>query len=196
MSDIYQVRKEMGEYYLNVAQNEDLKKEFDLIKKINAELFDAIPFPVIFTDVDPYENAEQMRERVKSEKVIYIYTEYSGHPYLTKEENSVGRAVHDVYAHLVCGCPFSFQGEYNAYLEQRKHYPEEVWSVLFAEIPMQTSAFFYNKSFDYDQKTFQAPECFMKVMEQFKKDYSNNAIFEYKNKKLKMKEGYLHEIKN
>lgn len=157
-------------------ENEFVRLAFEEIKKVNKFLFEQIPFPVIFTNEDTYKTAKEMRKRVMQEGKIYIYTEFEGHPYLSKEENAIGRAVHDIFAHLVCGCPFDFQGEYNAFLEQSKYYPEWVFGVLFGEIPAQTSAYYYKGNFTYKQRAIEAPKKWIELTKGLKKDYSENSI--------------------
>lgn len=182
---IEEIRYIIGKEYVETPKGgfkheEDkfVEEAYRTITAINKRLFEAIPFPVVFTSVDPYKTAKEMRERVMKEKVIYIYTEFGGHPYLSQEENNIGRAVHDVFAHLVCGCPFTFVGEYNAYLEQREYYPEWVWGVLFAEIPAQTCAYYYKGSFDYDQRAIEAPRHWMTLTEPLKRDYSHHSVLQ------------------
>lgn len=181
------------EYVEGTFENEEtdiVREAFEEISKVNRELFARIPFPVIFVDEDPYKSAKDMRERVMKEQVIYIFTVFGGHPYLDQESNNMGRAVHDVWAHLVCGCPFTFEGEYNAYLEQRKYYPEWTWRVLFAEIPAQTCAFYYQGivgdktselytgvgNFDYTQRAIEAPQEWLDMCLPLQRDYSHNAV--------------------
>lgn len=151
---------------------------FKEIAAVNRELFDLIPYEVVFTSDDIYSSAKEMRERVQKEGIIYIYDGWSGHPLLTLEENLIGRAVHDIFAHLVCGCPFNFEGEYTAYLEQRKWYPDWTWDVLFAEIPAQTAAFYYNgNSHDFNQLAIAAPSRWMELGNLLElQDYSHNSI--------------------
>jgi hypothetical protein len=153
---------------------------FKEINRVNRELFDFIPYKVVFTSDDVYSSATEMRKRIQEENVIYIYDGWSGHPLLSLEDNLVGRAVHDVFAHCVCGCPFTFEGEYSAYLEQRKWYPEWTWDVLFAEIPAQTAAFYYNgNSHDFNQRAIAAPKLWMNMTEQLElQDYSTNSILD------------------
>jgi hypothetical protein len=182
-----EIRFKVGSEYVNTEilpkENSDfVKKAYDVFKQKNAELFGKIEelgLKVIFTSDDAYKTAKEMRERVLKENVIYIYTEGSEHEYLTPEENWRGRAVHDVFAHLVCGCSFTAQGEYNAYLEQRKHYPAWTWGVLFAEIPAQTSAFYYKGEFTYKQRAFEAPQHWQDAFEVLKTDYRENSILGY-----------------
>lgn len=175
-----QVRFEIGKSYTHdsfASENSDfVRKAYRKIVEINKKLFQQVPYKVVFTENDTYSSAKEMRERVQKEGVIYIYKGGEPNQYMTSEENWIGHAVHDVFAHLVCGCPFNFIGEYNAYLEQRKHYPEWTWRVLFAEIPAQTSAYYYNGNFNYNQRAIEAPVEWLEMCEQFKKDYSHNSI--------------------
>lgn len=158
--------------------DEHVKAAFNEISRINAELFNMIPYEVYFTTEDMYTSAKQMRERVVADGVIHIYTGWSGHPLLTQEQNNIGRAVHDVFAHLVCGCPFNFEGEYSAYLEQRKWYPEWTWDVLFAEIPAQTAAYYVNgNSHDFAQRAIAAHPYWMHLCNGLElPNYSHNSV--------------------
>jgi hypothetical protein len=174
------VKAMIGAEYVNgvfSSENSDfVGMAYREIARINAELFKLIPYEVEFTDDDPYESAKQMRGQVSSTGKIRIYTGWSGHPFLTQEENNISRAVHDVLAHMVCGCPFNFVGEYNAYLTQREYYPEWTWAVLFAEIPAQTCAYYYSESFDFHQRAINAPSHWLKWCESLKRDYSANSV--------------------
>lgn len=174
------IKMTIGSEYVNgyfLGENGEFVEEaYKEIARINEILFEKIPFKVVFTEDDSYKSAKEMRDRVQKEKVIYIYKGNSEHEFLTPEQNWKGRAIHDVFAHLVCGCPFSFQGELNAYYEQRKHYPEWVWNVLFAEIPAQTSAYYYCGNFEFKQRAIIAPRHWQIMSESLKKDYSENSI--------------------
>lgn len=176
------IRQIIGDAYLNGEfdneNSEFVRLAFKKIVRINKELFKHIPYKVIFTEEDHYTSAKEMRERVVREGVIYIYSGWSGHPFLTQEENNIGRAVHDVFAHMVCGCPFTFEGEYTAYLEQRKYYPQWTWGVLFAEIPAQTASYYANKkSHDFPQRAVHMPSSIMELAELLElEDYSKNAV--------------------
>ncbi len=179
-SPVIDVRMVLGRNYIegnySSENSERVKEHFRIIAEVNAELFDLIPFEVIFTEEDMYQSAREMRERVVAENTIYIYKGGIEHPFLTPEENLKGRAVHDVFAHLVCGCPFSFKGELNAYYEQRNYYPREVWATLFAEIPMQTAAFYYANGYDFPQRAIEATQTEMNLVEHLKHDYSSNSV--------------------
>jgi hypothetical protein len=177
------IKHRIGEEYLHRTQGieentEFIKDAFIEINRINRELFDLIPYQVRFTSRDIYKSAAHMRERVQRDGFIYIYDGWGGHPFLTQEENNIGRAVHDVWSHLVCGCPFSFEGELTAYYEQRKHYPEWTWDVLFAEIVGQTCAYYSNnQSHDFNQRAIAAPSKWRLLADVcILPDFSHNSI--------------------
>lgn len=178
------IRNIIGQEYLHrkmvVMQEETMIVEaaFKEISRVNRELFDMIPYQVRFTSRDVYKSAAHMRKRVQDDGFIYIYDGWGGHPFLTQEENNIGRAVHDVFAHCVCGCPFTFEGEYTAYLEQRKWYPKWVWDVLFAEIPAQTAAYYSNgNNHDFNQRAIVAPKRWLELADMLElQDYSHNSI--------------------
>jgi hypothetical protein len=174
------VRMVLGRNYVEgiyeTENSKQVEQDFRTIVEVNRELFKHIPYEVIFTDKDMYASAKEMREKVTRSGKIYIYNGWSGHPFLTQTENNIGRAVHDVFAHMVCGCPFSFQGELNAYYTQREYYPESVWNTLFAEIPMQTAAYYYTGSHDFLQRAIRATDQEMQLVEHLKKDYSKNSV--------------------
>lgn len=179
------IRHTIGQDYLVGVRNvldensEHVQAAFEEISRVNRELFDLIPYEVVFTKQDVYSSAKEMREEVLRTNTIYIYTEWSGHPILSQFDNNIGRAVHDVFAHLVCGCPFTFEGEYTAYLEQRKYYPQWTWDVLFAEIPAQTAAYYVNGSHDFDQRAIAAPKHWMNLADNLKlQDYSHNSVLD------------------
>lgn len=179
------IKHVLGQQYITrtigVRDHMDIEVQdaFTEINRVNKELFAMIPYEVIFTDKDVYSSAREMREQVQATGKIYIYTGWGGHPILTQEDNNVGRAVHDVFAHLVCGCPFTFEGEYTAYLEQRKWYPQWTWKVLFAEIPAQTAAYYYMGSHEFDQRAIMAPLSWMALAENLElENYSHNSILD------------------
>lgn len=179
--DDNEVIKLLGDFYVNgkieSENNKKVEDSFRIMAQINHEIFKEIPYKVIFTEKDVYKSAREMRERVVEENVMYIYTGNSEHQFLTEQENWEFRAVHDVFAHMVCGCPFTFKGEFNAYLEQRKLYPKSIWGVLFGEIPMQTSAYYYKGSFDFKQRAIEAhPDLVKYFEERFVHDYSKYSV--------------------
>lgn len=127
-------------------------RAFDAYQEHSAKIFRLIEIPVLFVDYDPYPDAETMRQRVVSERRMEITTIGSDHPLLTPEDNVKGRAVHDLLAHIVCGCPFDGHGEFNAYEAQAALYPISTRPLLFSEIVAQACYFLTYGSFLDRQK--------------------------------------------
>jgi hypothetical protein len=179
---MFKVKYLIGKEYVTgrflSEESEFVAEAFKTISAINRQLFDSIPVKVNFTEKDPYITSKEMRQAVIDTGEINIYTGWSGHPFLTFEQNNISRAVHDVFAHLVCGCPFTFEGEYTSYLEQRKYYPEWTWKVLFAEIPAQTCAYYYKGGFSYNQRAIEAPDKWLTWCRNMERDYSKNSVLE------------------
>ena len=135
------------------------------IVEVTNELFAKIPWKIVFTVEDTYSSCKEMIERVEKEGILYIYSGGCEHPYYLPEENMKGRAVHD-YFHILGAHPFSFLGEYNAYQAQKLFYPKHTWSVLFAEIPAQTAAYYVNgKNHNFQQRAIKAPLDWIQLME-------------------------------
>lgn len=178
--NIEYIKYEIGRAYCeDKFLGEDSQHVANVYKKIvhvTNKLFDMIPYIVDFTTDDPYESAREMRSKVKETGRIKIYTVSSPHPFISDEDNSKFRAVHDVFAHLVCGCPFTFEGEYTAYLEQRKYYDKSTWNVLFSEIPAQTCAYYYVGSFNFEQRAFEAPTTWLNMCKGIERNYTKNSI--------------------
>lgn len=182
MIDIHSVRYGIGRSYTEdyfISEGSDsVAYAYKVIEMVSEALFSKIPYEVIFTEKDPYESSKEMREHVQETGKVKIYTVSNGHPFLSQESNNRFRAVHDVWSHCVCGCPFTFEGEYTAYIEQRKYYPKSVWNVLFSEIPAQTCAYYYVGSFDFKQRAIESPIEWLDMCKGLEKDYSYNSILD------------------
>ena len=146
------------------------------IATVTDRLFVRIPYAIDFTEDDPYTDADTMRYAVRTTGRVKVFTGGDAHAVWTREENNRFRAVHDVWAHCVCGCPFGFVGEYNAYLEQKRYYPGDTHAVLFAEIVGQVGAHDYTGGFNYRQRAFPAPRAWMDLCAPFDKDFSGRSI--------------------
>lgn len=157
--------------------SKEVEEDYRIIAAVNQELFNNIPFKVIFTEEDHYSSAKELREEVMKTGIMYVFTGGNEHEYFTPTENLIGRAVHDTYAHMVCGCPFTFIGELNAYFEQSTHYPKRVHQTLFAEIVSQAAAFHHRgDNFDFPQRAIRANKQDMELVSHLVKDYSENSV--------------------
>lgn len=95
---------------------------------------------VEFVPGQPYETADEMREKVKRTGVLQISTDFNEHPFFTPDENLKFRAVHDYIVHIIpgdAGPDFSRRGELRAYDLHRKLAPVDTWPALFTEVAAQ-----------------------------------------------------------
>jgi hypothetical protein len=78
---------------------------------------------VKFVDGQPYDNADQMKQRVNDEGVLYISKDFNQAGFFGEERNLYFRALHDWIAHLKATADpkkitqFGFKGEMQAYNE-------------------------------------------------------------------------------
>lgn len=178
----------LGNLYMNGQfkneNTDDIKHKFEEMERINLELFKAIEsrynIKVVFTENDAYKSARDMRERVMNERIMYIFSGNNTHKYFTPQGNLIFRAIHDIMGHLVCGCPFSHKGEISAGLTQRHYYPKELHALLFSEIGLQTSAFYFNgKKFDgIEQRAVELDSSLVSHFYQYEEDYSSQSVLE------------------
>lgn len=94
-----------------------------------------------FTEDDPYENDEQMKQQVKQTGVLKIFTGGTEHPTFSPELNIKLRAVHDWMAHIQPNTNFSQKGEIQAYNAHLKTIPPNGAPALFTEVIGQASHF-------------------------------------------------------
>lgn len=165
------IGNQIGEAYLTEKFNEDhplVEDAYRRIAKRHEILYDQIPVPVIWTDIDPYESAEQMFERIEEDEELLVYSGGSTPRYLSYEENIKGRAVHDYFGHYRHRVDFSIRGEFMKWYHVRHYYTggdpdphDRVRRVLFAEIVAQRCAAGYlPKGFgdpDFKQRAIVAP---------------------------------------
>lgn len=107
------------------------------------------------TSEDPYKSYEEMRDDVKNNKHLSVWT--GGNPLaedhplgkIDKESgwrnNDIMRGVHDVMGHVAGDNDFGEKGEENAYNLHRQAFSEKALPALTTETKGQTSWFFNNK---------------------------------------------------
>jgi len=159
----------IGEEYINgdfESEGSDrVRDAYRKIAEVNERLFEEIPVPVEFTEDDPYESFEDMKQSVPRSGVFRVFSGGTHPEFMTREENIKGRAVHDWFGHLGEDVDFSFAGEFKKWDSQKMHYPVECWPVLFAEVVGQVSAAYYlEEGFDserFAQRPILAPSRWM-----------------------------------
>jgi hypothetical protein len=151
---------DLGRSYLAAKDRRSTQKARRLYRQLAREtsrLFSLIRLKVEFTHDDPYPSLKVMRKQVEETGVLRVFA--GGDPVLlSREENLKGRAVHDLFAHLVAGAPFHATGEFNAFEAQAAIYSPAIRPVLFNEIVGQTCAYLANKSQHADQKVIFWPK--------------------------------------
>lgn len=116
------------------------------LAKHNAKMYKQVltRIGVEFTDKDPYQDFDQMKEDVEETGVLKTYTGHSEHPVWSEEDNWLFRTVHDAVIHLAGkGHPFTLRGELGAYNRHYKIAPHAARDALFTEIVGQVCAFHY-----------------------------------------------------
>ena len=96
-------------------------------------------FNVVFSDDNPYNSAEDMRDQVKKTGDLVIWNGESEHPILSKEENLKLRAVHDYFAHIAGGASFGLRGEISAFNRHANFTPKKAAVALFTEVVGQAA---------------------------------------------------------
>ena len=183
-NDIMALGKLYMEGTFKKEETSDIRQKFASMELINEILFyemqKAYNIKVVFTEDDMYKSAHDMRQKVMESGIMYIFSGNNTHKYFTPHGNLVFRAVHDILGHLVCGCPFSHKGEISAGMTQRHYYPQNLHALLFSEIGLQTSAFYYNgKDFDgIEQRAVELDTEIVKHFYQYETDYSKNSVLE------------------
>ena len=103
------------------------------------------------SDTDPYKSYEEMRDDIKNNKHITVWTGGNplpkDHPLTQKFEggwdgNTLLRGVHDIMGHAAGDNDFSEKGEENAYQLHKQSFSEKALPALTTETKGQTSWFF------------------------------------------------------
>ena len=121
-----------------------------------SELFDQWEFvksvvQIDFTEGDPYPNSEAMRDDIRQNRRLRVFTGGEPHPILSyivhpetgRSANDIFRAVHDVFGHAKEGNQFGPSGEENAWLDHSMMFSREAQRALTTETRGQNSYFNY-----------------------------------------------------
>lgn len=94
-----------------------------------------------------YSDAEEMKRRVKAEKLMYVSEEYVGHPYWDDNTYQCFRAVHDYIVHCEGHSDFTDRGELRACNLHTRLVPHAARPAVFTEITGKTSVVFVTGDF-------------------------------------------------
>lgn len=118
--------------------------------------FAEIPVNVEFTDFDPYQSYEQMRDQVLSTGTLYIWKGASDVPMWDEETNWMVRAVHD-WDHISQAFDFTMGGEYEGFRVAARKAPQ-LAPLYLSEIAMQAAVVNTYGDFAAAQKIVLLPE--------------------------------------
>lgn len=90
-------------------------------------------------DPVPYADSAEMMDDVRENRHLWVYTGGDDHAYLSREENFMFRAVHDLFGHAAGGFGFGPIGEENAWVEHSKAFSPIARAALTTETRGQNS---------------------------------------------------------
>lgn len=132
----------VAENYLQ-SEEVDLSEEYGALGEYNETRFEDIPVEVVFTEDDPYKNAEELWADIEENNQMYIFSGGSSPEGMTDKQNLKGRAVHDYFGHFKNQCDFSTEGEFTKWYNQKEDVPDKAEDLLFAEVVGQVSLVHY-----------------------------------------------------
>lgn len=143
--DYWQYAKLVVEAYDEAPQfDQSATKHWDALLVSSKNWYKKImsDIKIEIVDSEPYNSAQEMRERVDKEKVMYLDQDYKDHPYWSDDEFRLFRCVHDYIVHVkgyahdnVNMADFSLKGEMSATNLHMRIIPEMAKPALFMEIP-------------------------------------------------------------
>ncbi|MGH6628298.1 MAG: hypothetical protein ACREB3_01040 [Burkholderiales bacterium] len=90
-------------------------------------------------DPVPYAGSGDMMDDVRENKHLFVYSGGDDHAILSREENFMFRAVHDLFGHAANAWSFSPSGEENAWVEHSKAFTPLARAALTTETRGQNS---------------------------------------------------------
>lgn len=126
------------------AINARTKASYDaLMRETNAqfEMIIQAGYKVEFVDGNPYANSSEMMADVRKNKRLKVQLTGDDfyHPYMTRQETHIFRAVHDFFGHAAEGLEFGARGEDNALVRHATMFTSEAVPALVTETRGQNS---------------------------------------------------------
>ena len=113
----------------------EAERSYEAFRLEVIEQYDALPVRVERwgREGQPYANSREMFADVYATGRLYVYTGGEDHPYLSRDENEMFRAVHDYYGHYLGRFQFGPMGEVNAWLAHCRMFGEEATRAMTTE---------------------------------------------------------------
>lgn len=100
-----------------------------------------------FVPGEPYETQEEMKNKVQESGILLISSDHNEHPYFSKRDNLIFRAVHDYLIHIKNNTPFGQKGEIRSYNFHARVAPKQALPALFTEVVGQACYAVVNGNF-------------------------------------------------
>lgn len=81
----------------------------------------------------PYRGSQDMFADLDRNRRLFVYTGGDDHPFLTRDENVMFRAVHDYFGHYLGRFPFGRWGELNAWKAHLRQFSADATDAMTAE---------------------------------------------------------------
>lgn len=119
------------------------RSSYDALNKETAEQYQKIKaagFKIEFVDKDPYKNSAEMMADLRDNKTLKVLkSSEAPHPFMTKKQNDIFRAVHDFFGHAENGFQFGANGEESAFRSHARMYSPAAVPALATETRGQNS---------------------------------------------------------
>ena len=120
---------------------------YDALNEETARQYKAIQdagYTIEVVEQDPYKNSAEMMADVRENKRLKVLAASEGHhPYMSKEQTEMFRAVHDFFGHNAEGYQFGVNGEEGAFHTHASMYSEAALPAMVTETRGQNSWFHY-----------------------------------------------------
>lgn len=140
----------IGRLYMNAPEDITCmaRRAYDAFIQQTAEQWEVVrrSVNVIFQDDDPYDNdAARMFDDINARRTLRVYKTGEGqdHPYMTRGQNNIFRAVHDFNGHYGAGTGFDRHGEEGAWMRHSQMYTGLARRAMTTETRGQSSAFIW-----------------------------------------------------
>lgn len=111
------------------------ERSYEAFRQEILRLFAAIPVRVErwARDGQPYAGSRDLFAQVERTGRLWVYTGGEDHPFLSRTENEMFRAVHDFYRHFLSRFAFGPVGEFHAWLAHCGQFCDEAIPAMTAE---------------------------------------------------------------
>lgn len=161
LADAYRQGEDMiGSPEARAMINEEIKRIEEAFEALSRKI------GIKFVKHDPYRTFEEMRDRVRGERQMLVWTGESDTPLWDPVVNWKARAVHD-WDHIQNGLDFSMEGEAGAFRVSAARMPG-LAPLYLSEIALQAAVYNYYKAFDPQKLVVPAQQRVERIVRELK----------------------------